>query len=99
MGAAETSELATVVGARDGETATARLHRPSKANAVNRQMLTDLITLCDWPDEREDIHFLVLTNEARSSPPATTCSSCTPRCPTRPAGGATHATSSSRPRR
>lgn len=49
----------------EGDTATATLSRPSKANAVNRQMLRDLIHMSDWLAEQDDIHFLVLTHDGK----------------------------------
>lgn len=46
----------------DSDTATVTLNRPGRANAVSRQLLRDLIEVCDWLGTRSDIHFLILTN-------------------------------------
>lgn len=48
------------------DTVAVRLHRPHRANAVNRQMLQDLIGLCDWLEAQSDqVHFVVLTNDGK----------------------------------
>lgn len=65
MGTPHTPQFPTLLVEESGDTVRVRLNRPGKANAVNRQMLTDLIALCDWLEEREDVHFVVLTNEGK----------------------------------
>lgn len=55
--ALETLELSV-----DGPTLTVHLSRPGRANAVNRQMLHDLIALADWLREEPDIGFVILTH-------------------------------------
>ncbi len=46
----------------DGPTLTVHLSRPGRANAVNRQMLHDLIGLADWLREQPQIAFVILTH-------------------------------------
>lgn len=49
----------------DGDTLTVTINRPKRANAVNRQLLHDLIGLTDWLATTPDIHFVILTNTGR----------------------------------
>jgi enoyl-CoA hydratase/carnithine racemase len=49
----------------EGPTATVVLFRPGKANAVNRQMLDDLVGLADWLREEPDIAFVILTHHGK----------------------------------
>jgi enoyl-CoA hydratase/carnithine racemase len=47
----------------DGDTLVASINRPRRANAVNRQLLQDLVTLADWLRGREDLGYVILTHE------------------------------------
>ncbi|UTX53542.1 enoyl-CoA hydratase/isomerase family protein [Leucobacter aridicollis] len=47
----------------DGDLLIATLSRPSRANAVSRQMLRELIELADWLDGNEAVRFLILTGD------------------------------------
>lgn len=47
------------------DTLVVKLHRPDKFNAVNSQMLKDLISLADWLRENNEIKYVIFTNEGK----------------------------------
>jgi enoyl-CoA hydratase/carnithine racemase len=47
----------------DDDTVTATINRPRRANAVNRQLLSDLVSMADWLRDRSDIGYVVLSHE------------------------------------
>lgn len=61
----ELPEFGTLVVELDGDTLTVTINRLNRGNAVNRQLLRELIGLGDWLATASEIHFVVLTNAGR----------------------------------
>ncbi|TQN43072.1 enoyl-CoA hydratase/enoyl-CoA hydratase [Blastococcus colisei] len=56
-------ELQTLHLEIEEDTLTAMINRPRRANAVNRQLLRDLISMADWLRDRSDVGYLVLAHQ------------------------------------